>query len=58
MSWVTRLYYLSRRWWKAIRLFLMFAWPGNVVMVADNDAGGITTYAATVSPTRLPCGLR
>ena len=58
MSWVTRLYYLSRRWWKAIRLFLMFAGPGNAVMVADNDAGGITTCAATVSPTRLPCGLR
>ena len=58
MSWVTRLYYLSRRWWKAIRLFLMIAGPGNVVMVADNDAGGVTTYAATVSPTRLPCGLR
>jgi Mn2+/Fe2+ NRAMP family transporter len=47
MSWVTRIYYLSRRWWKAIRLFLIIAGPGIVVMVADNDAGGITTYAAT-----------
>ncbi len=47
MSWVTRLYYLSRRWWKAIRLFLMIAGPGIVVMVADDDAGGITPYAAT-----------
>ncbi len=47
MSWVTRLYYLSRRWWKAIRLFLMIAGPGIVVMVAENDAGSITTYAAT-----------
>ena len=47
MSWVTRLYYLSRRWWKAIRLFLMIAGPGIVVMVADNNPGGITTYAAT-----------
>jgi Mn2+/Fe2+ NRAMP family transporter len=43
----TRLYYLSRRWWKAIRLFVVIAGPGIVVMVADNDAGGITTYAAT-----------
>jgi hypothetical protein len=41
--WVTRLYYVSRRWWKAIRLFLMIARPGIVVIVADNDAGGIAT---------------
>jgi Mn2+/Fe2+ NRAMP family transporter len=38
---------MSRRWGKAIRLFLVIAGPGIVVMVADNDAGGITTYAAT-----------
>ena len=47
MNPITRLYYLSRRWGKAIRLFLVIAGPGIVVMVADNDAGGITTYAAT-----------
>jgi hypothetical protein len=47
MNWVTRLYYLSRRWLKAGRLFLAIAGPGIVVMIADNDAGGITTYAAT-----------
>ena len=47
MNWVTRLYYLSRRWLKAGRLFLVIAGPGIVVMIADNDAGGITTYAAT-----------
>ena len=47
MSWATQLYYLSRRWWKAIRLFVMIAGPGILVMVADNDAGGITTCAAT-----------
>src|SRR5256885_11729651 len=28
-------------------LYLVLAGPGIVVMVADNDAGGITTYAAT-----------
>ncbi len=28
-------------------LYFMLAGPGIVVMVADNDAGGITTYAAT-----------
>ena len=30
-----------------IRLFLIIAGPGIIVMVADNDAGGITTYTAT-----------
>ena len=47
MNWATRFYYLLRRWWKVIRLYLVLAGPGIVVMVADNDAGGITTYAAT-----------
>ena len=45
MNRVTRLYYLSRRWWKAVRLLMVIAGPGIVVMVADNDAGGITTYS-------------
>jgi Mn2+/Fe2+ NRAMP family transporter len=35
--------------WKATRLYLILAGPGIVVMIADNDAGGITTYAATGS---------
>jgi Mn2+/Fe2+ NRAMP family transporter len=47
MNWITRFYYSSRRWLKAGRLFLAIAGPGIVVMIADNDAGGITTYAAT-----------
>jgi len=47
MNWVTRAYYQLQRWWKAIRLYLIIAGPGLVVMIADNDAGGITTYAAT-----------
>ena len=47
MNWVTRTYYRLRRWWKAFRLFLIISGPGMVVMIADNDAGGITTYAAT-----------
>src|SRR5208337_2432247 len=47
MNWITRFYYLSRRWLKTGRLFLAIAGPGIVVMIADNDAGGITTYAAT-----------
>jgi Mn2+/Fe2+ NRAMP family transporter len=32
---------------KTIRLYLIIAGPGMIVMVADNDAGSITTYTAT-----------
>jgi NRAMP (natural resistance-associated macrophage protein)-like metal ion transporter len=32
---------------KWIGIFLAVSGPGIIVMVADNDAGGITTYAAT-----------
>ncbi len=47
MNWITKLYYRARRIWKAISIYMVIAGPGLVVMVADNDAGGITTYAAT-----------
>src|SRR5487761_2267105 len=47
MNFFSKLYYKLRKMWKAIRLYLIIAGPGIVVMVADNDAGGITTYAAT-----------
>jgi len=47
MNLFSKLYYRSRKYWKAIQLYLVIAGPGLVVMVADNDAGGITTYAAT-----------
>lgn len=47
MNFFARLYYRLRKAWKAVRLYLILAGPGIVVMVADNDAGGITTYAAT-----------
>jgi Mn2+/Fe2+ NRAMP family transporter len=40
-------HYEYRRIKKAILLYLLLAGPGIIVMVADNDAGGITTYAAT-----------
>lgn len=42
-----KIYYKYHRFIKAIRLFLIIAGPGIIVMLADNDAGGITTYAAT-----------
>jgi len=47
MNIFARIYYSLRKAWKAVRLYLVIAGPGIVVMVADNDAGGITTYAAT-----------
>ncbi len=47
MNPLSKLYYGFRKIWKAIQLYLVLAGPGIVVMVADNDAGGITTYAAT-----------
>ena len=51
MTFFARLYYGFRKAWKAVRLYLVIAGPGIVVMVADNDAGGITTYAATGQST-------
>jgi hypothetical protein len=47
MNIFTQLYYKFRRMCKAMKLFLLTAGPGIIVMVADNDAGGITTYTAT-----------
>jgi Mn2+/Fe2+ NRAMP family transporter len=47
MNRATKTYYRFRRIWKSIVLYLTLAGPGLVVMIADNDAGGITTYAAT-----------
>jgi Mn2+/Fe2+ NRAMP family transporter len=40
---------MFRRYAKAVKLFFILAGPGIIVMLADNDAGGITTYAATGS---------
>jgi NRAMP (natural resistance-associated macrophage protein)-like metal ion transporter len=47
MSGLARLFFAFRRSSKALRLFLAIAGPGIIVMVADNDAGGITTYTVT-----------
>jgi Mn2+/Fe2+ NRAMP family transporter len=41
------LFYRYRRFVKILKIYLILAGPGIIVMVADNDAGGITTYAAT-----------
>src|SRR5512136_1826113 len=47
MNAIAKLYYTNRRLMKFLRLLAMIAGPGILVMVADNDAGGITTYTAT-----------
>lgn len=44
---LSKLFYEYRRIWKIIKLYFIISGPGIVVMIADNDAGGITTYAAT-----------
>ncbi|MCX6801835.1 MAG: divalent metal cation transporter [Candidatus Diapherotrites archaeon] len=49
MNFLSWLFYRYRKIKKSILIFLMLAGPGIIVMVADNDAGGITTYAATGS---------
>jgi len=47
MSIWSKLYYYLHRVLKFIKIFAAVAGPGIIVMVADNDAGGITTYAVT-----------
>ncbi len=47
MGFWAHLFYRYRRLAKVIRLFFLISGPGIIVMLADNDAGGITTYAAT-----------
>jgi hypothetical protein len=49
MNIFAKTFYEYRRILKALKLFLMISGPGIIVMLADNDAGGITTYAATGS---------
>ena len=47
MNFLAKLFYHYRRGVKALELFLIISGPGIIVMLADNDAGGITTYATT-----------
>ena len=47
MNIFSKVYYKFRRMTKVAKLYLMISGPGIIVMVADNDAGGITTYSAT-----------
>jgi NRAMP (natural resistance-associated macrophage protein)-like metal ion transporter len=47
MGFVARLYYFFRRFGKWFAVFFSVMGPGVIVMIADNDAGGITTYTVT-----------
>ena len=47
MNFWANLFYKYRRFWKALKTYLIIAGPGLIVMIADNDAGGITTYVVT-----------
>lgn len=47
MNLLSKIFYRLRKYSKAFRMFALVAGPGIIVMVADNDAGGITTYTTT-----------
>ncbi len=47
MDFLSKFYFNYRKIIKTIQIYLLLAGPGLIVMIADNDAGGITTYAAT-----------
>src|SRR5258708_3090638 len=32
-------------WWQRLRMLLVIMGPGLIVMVGDNDAGGVATYS-------------
>ncbi len=51
MNLLSKLYYRYKKLLKVLRLYLLIAGPGVIVMVADNDAGGITTYTVTGAQT-------
>lgn len=49
MYWVNKSFHLLTRARRQMLTFLAVLGPGIIVMVADNDAGGISTYAKTGS---------
>jgi len=51
MFWLSKTIHLMRRWRRRTVLLLAALGPGIITMVADNDAGGISTYAQTGSKT-------
>ena len=49
MYFVSKAFHLAMRLKRQVLIFLAVLGPGIIVMVADNDAGGISTYAVTGS---------
>jgi len=49
MFWLSKTIHLMNRLRRRLLIFLAVLGPGIIVMVADNDAGGIATYAVTGS---------
>ncbi len=49
MYWISKTIHLLNRWQRRTLIFLAVLGPGLITMVADNDAGGISTYAVTGS---------
>ena len=53
LGFVPNLYYQYRRFRKELAILGAVIGPGIIVMVADNDAGGITTYMVTGAQFRF-----
>ena len=49
MYFLSKLFHKLERWRRLLLVFLAILGPGMIVMIADNDAGGISTYAVTGS---------
>lgn len=49
MYWINKSFHQLNRLRRQLLIFLAVLGPGIIVMVADNDAGGIATYAVTGS---------
>ena len=47
MYWVSKSIHRLGRFWTRLILFFIVLGPGMITMIADNDAGGISTYAVT-----------
>jgi NRAMP (natural resistance-associated macrophage protein)-like metal ion transporter len=47
MDFGSTFFYKYRRFVKTLQIYLLLSGPGLIVMLADNDAGGITTYTVT-----------
>ncbi len=49
MYWISKAFHYLNRLRRRLLIFFAVLGPGIIVMVADNDAGGISTYAVTGS---------